>query len=222
MDTNDTCHNAMVMSTATESPENNVKTVAANERLLALGVFLILASAIGLLAAFELTYEKIQVLINPEHAASCDFTLLVQCGKNMNSPQGSVFGFPNSLLGLIGWPVVMATGAALLSGARFARWWWMAFNVVAAGALFFVMWLIHESIFDLGTLCPWCMVTWSMVIPLFWVSTFWNLKHGVWSSNERVHSVGAKLLSWSPTIVLTSYLVVAIIAQVRLEWLSYL
>jgi uncharacterized membrane protein len=210
------------MSNTETAPQNSVKTIARNERLLGLGIFLILASAVGLLAAFELTYEKIQILIDPEHNASCDFTLLVQCGANMNSPQGSVFGFPNSLLGLIGWPVVMATGAALLAGARFARWWWMAFNVVAAGALGFAMWLIHASVFELGTLCPWCMVTWSMVIPLFWVSTFWNLKHGVWSSNEQMRRIGAKLLSWSPTVVLASYLAVAIIAQVRLEWLSYL
>ena len=86
--------------------ETSTTNVGATERLLGLSIFLIVASAIGLLAAFELTYEKIQVLLNPEHAASCDFTLLVQCGKNMSSPQGSVFGFPNSLLGLIGWPVV--------------------------------------------------------------------------------------------------------------------
>lgn len=202
--------------------ENNSKTVASGERLLGFGIFLVIASAIGLFAAFELTYEKIQVLINPEHAASCDFTLLVQCGKNMNSPQGSVFGFPNSLLGLIGWPVVMATGVGMLAGARFARWWWMAFNVAAVGALGFVIWLITESIFELGTLCPWCMVTWSAVIPLFWVSTLWNIKHGVWSTNERVRDLGARLLSWSPTFVLASFLAVAVIAQIRLEWLSYL
>ena len=210
-----TCHNAKVTETPT-------KTIASSERLLGFAIFLIVASAIGLLAAFELTYEKIQVLMNPERDVSCDFSLLVQCGKNMSSAQGSVFGFPNSLLGLIGWPVVMATGVGMLAGARFARWWWIAFNVAAAGALGFVIWLIHESIFELGTLCPWCMVTWTAVIPLFWVSTFWNLKHGVWSSHEKVQALGARLLSWSPTIAVASYLVVAVIAQIRLEWLSYL
>jgi len=210
-----TCHNAKVTETPT-------KTIASSERLLGFAIFLIVASAIGLFAAFELTYEKIQVLINPERDVSCDFSLLVQCGKNMSSAQGSVFGFPNSLLGLIGWPVVMATGVGMLAGARFARWWWVAFNVAAAGALGFVIWLIHESIFELGTLCPWCMVTWTAVIPLFWVSTFWNLQHGVWSSNEKVQALGSRLLSWSPTIAVASYLVVAVIAQIRLEWLSYL
>jgi uncharacterized membrane protein len=210
------------MSNSETEPRNNVKTIAANERLIGLGVFLIIASAIGLLAAFELTYEKIQVLIDPEHSVSCDFTLLVQCGANMNSPQGSIFGFPNSLLGLIGWPVVMATGVGSLAGARFARWWWIAFNVAAAGALGFAIWLISISVFTLGTLCPWCMVTWIAVIPVFWVSTFWNLKHGVWSNNETVRDIGSRLLSWSPTVVIASYLTVAVIAQVRLDWLSYL
>jgi hypothetical protein len=66
------------------------------------------------------------------------------------------------------------------------------------------------------------MVTWIAVIPLFWVSTFWNLKHGVWSSNEKAQAIGARLLSWSPTIALGSYVAVAVVAQIRLEWLSYL
>ena len=35
-----------------------------------------------------------------------------------------------------------------------------AFNLGVAAALVFVFWLIYQSIFVLGTLCPWCMVTW--------------------------------------------------------------
>jgi hypothetical protein len=47
------------MSNTESTPENNVKTIATKDRLLTLGIFFIVASAIGLLAAFELTYEKI-------------------------------------------------------------------------------------------------------------------------------------------------------------------
>jgi hypothetical protein len=44
----------------------------------------------------------------------------------------------------------------------------------------------------------------------------------VWSNNETVRDIGSRLLSWSPTVVIASYLTVAVIAQVRLDWLSYL
>lgn len=187
-----------------------------------MAVFFIIASAIGLLAAFVLLIEKLHILEFPGSKASCDFGLVVQCGKNLASWQGSLFGFPNPTIGLIAWPVVMATGVAILAGAHFAKWYWRSFNIVALAALGFVIWLIWQSIFFLGTLCPWCMVTWSVVIPLFWVSTLWNLKHGMWTSNERAREIGGRLLGWSPTIVLASYLVIALIAQVQLDFLSYL
>lgn len=185
-----------------------------------LAIFLLIASAIGLWAAFDLTIEKLHKLEFPAEAASCDFSVIVQCGKNLASWQGSTFGFPNPLLGLMGWPVVMATGAGLLAGARYANWYWRAFNIVSALALGFVIWLFSQSVFSLGTLCPWCMVTWSVTIPLFWVMTFWNMKHGVWGQSERMRSLGTTLLQWSPTIILVSFAIEAVIAQIQLDWVS--
>ena len=31
----------------------------------------------------------------------------------------------------------------------------------------FVHWLIFQSLYEIGALCPYCMVVWSMTIPLF-------------------------------------------------------
>jgi uncharacterized membrane protein len=187
-----------------------------------LAVFLIIVALIGLTAAFALTLEKIHQLKYPSDAASCDFSVVVQCGKNLGSWQGSLLGFPNPLLGLMGWPVVLATAAGILAGARFARWYWVSFNVVAAGAFAFVLWLYAESVFELGTLCPWCMVTWIATIPLFWVITFWNLQQGHWGESDRLKAVGSALLSWSPTVILVTLLVEAVVAQIRLDWLATL
>lgn len=191
-------------------------------RHIALSIFFLIVSAIGLIAAFALTVEKLHKLEFPEEAAACDYSIIVQCGKNLASWQGSTFGFPNPLLGLIAWPVVMATGAGLLAGARYARWYWISFNVVAAAGLAFVIWLFSQSVFVLGTLCPWCMVTWSVTIPLFWVITFWNLKNGVWSESERVKAWGKTLLSWVPTFIFMSFLIEALIAQLVLNWVGAL
>jgi hypothetical protein len=65
------------------------------------------------------------------------------------------------------------------------------------------------------------MVTWSAAIPLFWVITFWNLKHGHWGTSEKVRAIGSKLLGWSPTVILLSFLAVAVVAQFQLDVLSY-
>lgn len=192
------------------------------KRPVGLAIFLIVAGAIGWYAAFALTLEKFELLVNPEAIAGCDFSIVVQCTANLNSWQGSVLGFPNPLIGLGAWVAPIAVGVAVLAGARFDRWFWIVFNVGVAGALSFVIWLISNSIFELGTLCPWCMVTWSVTIPLFWALTFRNLREGVFTQNERARSLGAELYRWVPAVTLASYVVVAVIAQIRLDFISYI
>ena len=38
-----------------------------------------------------------------------------------------------------------------------------------------VTWLQYQTIFHINALCPWCMVTWAMMIPTFWAVTARNL-----------------------------------------------
>lgn len=180
-----------------------------------LAIFLLVAGAAGWWAAFQLTLDKFEVLKNPGADLNCDISPLVQCGKNLAAAQGSAFGFPNPLIGLGGFAAVIAVGVALLAGAHFAKWFWIAFNVGIAGALAFVIFLIITSIFVLGTLCPWCMLVWLVTIPLFWVVTLRNLREGVYGSAAT--RVGSALSPWVIPITIVCYLVVAIMAQVVLD-----
>lgn len=183
-------------------------------------IFLIVAGAAGWWAAFQLTLDKFLTAVDPHAALNCNLSLLVQCGKNLDSPQGSAFGFPNPILGLGGFAAVIAVGVSLLAGAAFARWYWITFNIGIAGALAFVIWLIGQSIFVLGTLCPWCMLVWLVTIPLFWVVTFRNLAEGVYGSAAK--RVGKALMSWIIPISIICYVVVALIAQVALDVIHHL
>lgn len=187
---------------------------------LAFAVFLVVTGALGWWAAFALTLDRVLLLENPDADLDCNFSLLVQCGANLDSWQGAVFGFPNPLLGLGGFAAVIAVGVSLLAGARFARWYWIAFNLGIAGALAFVIWLIGQSIFVLGTLCPWCMLVWAVTIPLFWIVTARNLAEGVFGA--RLVGSGRFLRSWAIPIVIVCYAVVALIAQLRLDVTAYL
>ena len=193
-----------------------------NKRPVALAVFFIVAGVVGWYAAFALTLEKFTTLTDPSEALGCDFSVLVQCRANLESWQGSLFGFPNPVIGLAAWIAPIVVGVALLSGARFARWFWALFNLGVLAALAFVVWLISQSVFVLGTLCPWCMVTWSVTIPMFWAVTLYTLKTGVWPVGDRVRSAAASLYAWVPALTVGSYLVVAVIAQLRLDVLGSL
>ena len=178
-----------------------------------------MTGVLGWWAAFSLTLDKFAVLADPNADLDCNLSVLVQCGANLDSPQGSAFGFPNPLLGLGGFVAPIAVGVGLLAGARFANWFWALFNLGVAGALAFVVWLIAQSIFVLGTLCPWCMLVWLVTIPLFWVVTLRNAAEGVFGDGMR--RAGRAVLPWVVPITVLCYLVVALLAQVQLDvWRS--
>jgi uncharacterized membrane protein len=186
----------------------------------ALAILLIVGGILGLLAAFALTLDKIALLQDPNFVPSCNISPLVTCGKNLGSTQGSAFGFPNPLLGLMGFPAPIAVGVGLLAGARFARWFWLLFNAGMLFALGFVIWLISVSIFQLGTLCPWCMLVWSAVIPMTFATTFYNVSAGNLPVGRPLRRVGAFLYGWTPLVSLLAYVAVAVLAQIRLDVLG--
>jgi len=185
-------------------------------------VWLIIAGAIGWWAAFSLTMERFHLLMDPTATASCDFSPLVQCTKNLESAQGSVFGFPNPILGLAGWVAPIVVGVAILAGARFARWFWWLFWLGMLFAFCFVCWLIGQSIFVLSTLCPWCMVTWVVTIPSFYAVTVHLLREGIVPVSAGVQRVAGALMAWVPLMAIVSFAVVAVLAQVRLDVLGSL
>ncbi|MET0716064.1 MAG: vitamin K epoxide reductase family protein [Mycetocola sp.] len=186
------------------------------------GTFLIVAGVVGWIAAFALTVEKFALLQSPNAALSCDVSVLVQCSSNLDSSQGSVFGFPNPILGLTGWVAPIVVGAGVLAGARFDRWFWLLFQLGVTAAFVFVVWLISQSIFVLGTLCPWCMVTWAVTIPLFWVVTLRNVADGILPAPGGIRHLAGMLSGWVVLIAVGCYLVIAILAQLRLDVLGSL
>ncbi|MFJ4175926.1 vitamin K epoxide reductase family protein [Microbacterium sp. NPDC089696] len=178
-------------------------------------VWLIIASVIGLTAAFALTVEKFVLLENPSDALSCDISPFIQCSKNLNSPQGEVFGFPNPLLGLMGWMAPLIVGVAVLAGARFPRWFWAVFGAGITFAFGFVCWLIGQSLYDLFVLCPWCMITWAVTIPTFFATMLHLTRNGTFTGNEKIKDRANSLMAWVPLATVLAYAVIILLAQLQ-------
>jgi uncharacterized membrane protein len=196
--------------------------IARADRPMIFGGFLVLAGLAGLTAAYNLSVDKVTAILTPTTALNCDRSLLVQCSANLKSWQGSLFGFPNPLIGLGGFAVVLVVGVAVIAGVRYSRWWWVAFTIGVIGALLFISFLISQSVFVIATLCLWCALTWSVTIPLFWLVTFRSFKEGYFRVSPRATKFFAGAYTWVPLITLVSYLIVVALYQVRLDALSYL
>lgn len=140
-----------------------------------LGLLFTVAGLIGLIAAVVLLVEKIALTENPDYVPTCSINPVLSCGSVMLTPQAAAFGIPNPIIGIAGFAAVAVVGAAVLAGARFAGWFWVGIQAAVTFAIVFVHWLIFQSLFVIGALCPYCMIVWAVTIPIFWHTTVHNL-----------------------------------------------
>ena len=191
-----------------------------SRRPVAFAVFTILAGAVGLFASFQLLTEYVKTLASPDYVPNCSISPLVTCGPNMDSWQGSLFGFSNTIIGVAAFVVPIVIGVALLAGARFDAWLWWGYLAGLFGGFAFVCWLAFQSIFRLGTLCPWCMVVWSAMIPLWWVTFFRAPAQGDAAASPAVQRAFIALRSWAWVFIVVTIVLIAAVAQLQLDWFA--
>lgn len=153
----------------------------------AIGYLLVGLGLVGFFAASTLAIEKVALLKDPSYTPSCNLSPILSCGSVMITEQAEAFGFPNPFIGVAGFAVVVTTGMGILAGAKFRRWYWLGLQAGVVFGIGFVGWLMYQSIFNIGALCPYCMVVWSVMIPLFWYVTLYNMRE----SNIRLKGKGA-------------------------------
>lgn len=177
---------------------------------------LVVFGLIGLVAAIELIIQKISVLSDPDFVPNCDINPVLSCGSVINTEQASLFGFPNPVLGVIGFTVVIMFGALLFAGLELPRSMWLGLNVGVLAGMAFVVWLVIQSLYVIGALCPWCMVVWAVTIPIFWQVTTDNLASGRLSLGKSFSEI-IVTLKW--ILVGASYLI--IMALIFIRWQDF-
>lgn len=170
---------------------------------------LLITGVIGWLASGALVLEKLEMLKDPNHITLCDVNPWVSCGTVMQTPQSSVFGFPNMFIGIVAFAVIITTAMGLLAGARFSCGYWLGLQAGVTLGFAFVVWLWSQALYVIHVLCPFCMVVWAVMIPLFVWVTIRNITHGV----IKVPAGLAKLLGDSGWII-TALLYVAVAASI--------
>ena len=177
---------------------------------------LVICGLIGLVAAIELIIQKISVLSDPDFVPICHINPVLSCGSVINTEQASLFGFPNPVLGVIGFTTVIMFGALLFAGVELPRSMWLGLNIGALAGVAFVVWLVIQSLYVIGALCPWCMVVWAVTIPIFWQVTTDNLASGRLSLGKSLSEI-IVALKW--ILVAASYLI--IMALIFIRWQDF-
>ncbi|MGH3352008.1 MAG: vitamin K epoxide reductase family protein [Nocardioides sp.] len=180
-----------------------------------IGWGLLLSGSIGLIAAAVLLVERFKLAQDSSYTPVCSLNPVLSCGSVMQSAQAAVLGFPNPLIGVATFPVLITTGAAILAGARFRRWFWLGLQAGVTAGLAFILWLIFQSLYRIGALCPYCMVVWSVVIPIFWYVTLHNLRRGIFGERATRSASTRIAIQWHAPILLAAFLVVLALITVR-------
>nr|WP_231639690.1 vitamin K epoxide reductase family protein [Mycobacterium sp. Marseille-P9652] len=183
--------------------------------------WVLIAGAIGLLASMTLTIEKIEILRNPSYVPSCNINPILACGSVMITPQASVFGFPNPLLGIVGFTVVLVTGVLAVAKVPLPQWYWVGLLLGTLAGSVFVHWLIFQSLYRIGALCPYCMVVWAMTITLLVVVASILARPAL----ERGESGAAQLVyqwRWSIAVLWFTAVVLLIMARFWDYWSTLL
>jgi uncharacterized membrane protein len=164
--------------------------------------WILIAGVIGLIASATLAIEKIELLLNPAYVPSCNLNPIVSCGSVMTTPQASALGFPNPLIGIGAFAVVTVTGVLAVTKVPLPRWYWFGI----------VHWLIYQSLYRIGALCPYCMAVWVATISLLVVVA--SIAFGP-SGEHRGGIVARELYHWRWSIATIWFTAVFLLIVVR-------
>lgn len=158
---------------------------------------------VGLAAAIMLLVEKIELLKDPDYVPTCSINPILSCGSVMNTPQAEAFGIPNPIIGVAGFAALAMLGVVLATGGSVRPWLLVAAQAAVTLAVAFVHWLIYQSLYVIGALCPYCMVVWVVTIAAFWLTTVHTLQRA--RSGRVVRALveyrGAVLTAWYLVII---------------------
>lgn len=187
-----------------------------------LGLLYLTGGLLGLVAAVVLLVESIALLKNPDYVPTCSINPVLSCGSVMNTPQAAAFGIPNPIIGVAGFAALSMLAVVVLTGATIRPWLWTATQASVTFAVVFIHWLIYQSLYVIGALCPYCMLVWIVTIAVFWHTTIHTLQrlHGTTSPHPR--AIVTLLTDYRGAILTAWYLVIVVFIAHRFwdYWLT--
>jgi uncharacterized membrane protein len=180
-----------------------------------LGVMLLVAGVLGFFAAFDLSVERVRLLLDPSYTPTCSINPVLSCGSVMVTEQARLFGFPNPFIGIAAFAVLLVLGSLMVSRVRPPRWMMVGLQVGVSLGIVFIGWLVYQSVYVIGALCPYCMVVWSVMIPTFALVTADNLDRGVIPVPKVLKGVAGALADYRLLVACALGLVVMLAVLTR-------
>jgi len=181
-------------------------------------VVMLVFGVAGLASAFDLSVEKLHLLENPDAVLSCSINLVLNCSTVMQTWQANVFGFPNSYIGLMAYPIVITVAVAGLTGVQFKRWFLITANICYGLGAIFAYWLFFNSVYVIQVLCPWCLVVTFSTTLIFASLMHFNLRENTFHLSKEMNKKVQELMARDVGKIVTAAWIVLMIALVFMKF----
>ena len=155
---------------------------------------LLISASLSLFAAMVLSIDAFKLAKDENVDLSCSINAVVSCGKVALSWQSTVFGFPNSFIGLMFESAVITIAIAGLMQVRFPNSLIRIAFFIYSAALIFALWLFSQSFFVIKAFCPWCMLVTVSTISVFMSMLRINIYQNAFNWSEVIHQKILRLI----------------------------
>jgi uncharacterized membrane protein len=155
-----------------------------------LAYVVIISGLLGFFAAFTLLLNRIEYYKNPDFVPPCSINPWLDCGLVMKSKWASLYGFPNTIIGLSTYPLAVMTGFIMLLNKQNNRVLMIVSNIIAGVGLITNFVLLYISAYLILALCPWCILAGVATSNVFFGILTYNImnNHIVFKDQERIQA----------------------------------
>ncbi len=181
-------------------------------------VSMLVGAILSLIASFVLSVEAIQLAEDPNATLACSVNIILNCATVAVHPTASLFGFPNSFLGLMAEPVVITVAVAGLAGIAFPRRFMFWAQIGYTLGFIFAIYLLFTSMFVIGALCPWCLLVTASTTFVWFSITRYNIRENNLYLPKKAQKTATKFIEKDYDKLVLGIVVVAIILMIFLKY----
>lgn len=179
---------------------------------------MLIGAALSLLASFVLSVEAVELARNPDADLSCSVNVVLNCATVGKHESASMFGFPNSFLGLIAEPIVITVAIAGLAGIAFPRRFMFAAQIGYSLGFMFALYLFYLSMFVIQALCPWCLLVTATTTLVFFSITRYNIRENNLYLPKKAQKAALKFIEKDYDKLVLGMLIAGLVAWVFLKY----
>jgi hypothetical protein len=101
---------------------------------------------------------------------------------------------------------------------RFPRWFMLAAQVVYTVGLVFAYWLFQQAMFEIGALCPWCLLVTLATTLVFFEMTYVNIRDDNLFLPRRAQAALTRFVRSDLDLVLVVVWVLVLVLAVVLKY----